>query len=92
LRSDKGALWENYLIAERIKFNHYRNHFYQFYFWRTTEQQEIDWIEETDGQIFAYEFKWQNANKVKLTKTFANAYPYHTFKAIDKENYWEFVM
>lgn len=92
LRNDKGALWENYLIAERIKFNHYRNHFYQFYFWRTTEQQEIDWIEETDGQISAYEFKWQNAAKAKLTKTFANAYPNHTFKAIDKENYWEFVM
>lgn len=92
LRNDKGALWENYLIAERIKFNHYRNHFYQFYFWRTTEQQEIDWIEESDGQISAYEFKWQNAAKAKLTKTFANAYPNHTFKAIDKENYWEFLV
>ncbi|WP_276979854.1 ATP-binding protein [Flavobacterium filum] len=92
LRNDKGALWENYVIAERIKFNHYRNHFYQFYFWRTTEQQEIDWIEESDGQLSAFEFKWQNAAKAKLTKTFANAYPNHSFKAIDKENYWEFVM
>ncbi len=92
LRNDKGALWENYLIAERIKFNHYRNHFYQFYFWRTTEQQEIDWIEETDGQISAYEFKWQNAHKAKLSRTFANAYPNHNFKAIDKENYWEFLL
>lgn len=92
LRNDKGALWENYVISERLKFNHYRNYFFQFYFWRTTEQQEIDWIEESDGQLFAYEFKWLNAAKAKLTKTFANAYPNHSFKAIDKENYWEILM
>jgi uncharacterized protein len=92
LRDDVGKLWENYLVSERLKYLHNQQLKRSNYFWRTTQQQEIDYIEEYDNQLFAYEFKLQNANKAKLTKTFANAYPNHTFKAIDKENYWEFVM
>lgn len=92
LRNDKGALWENFLIAERIKFNHYRKHDFHFYFWRTTEQQEIDWIEEKDGHFNVFEFKWQNGAKAKISKSYTKAYPNHTFKAIDKENFWEFVV
>lgn len=92
LRNDKGALWENFLIAERIKYNEYKMRLYHYYFWRTTEQQEIDWIEERNGHFNVFEFKWQNATKAKISKTFTKAYPNHTFKAIDKENYWDFVV
>jgi uncharacterized protein len=92
LRNDKGALWENFMISERIKYNEYRKYFFHFYFWRTREQQEIDWIEERNGHFAAFEFKWQHASKAKISKTFTNAYPNHSFHAIDRENYWDFVV
>jgi uncharacterized protein len=92
LRNDKGALWENFLIAERIKYNEYKMRLYHYYFWRTTEQQEIDWIEKRNGHFNVFAFKWQNVAKAKISKTFTKAYPNHTFKAIDKENYWDFVV
>jgi uncharacterized protein len=92
LRNDKGALWENFMISERIKYNEYRKYFFHFYFWRTREQQEIDWIEERNGHFAAFEFKWQHAAKAKISKTFTNAYPNHSFHAIDRENYWDFVV
>ncbi len=90
-RIDIGQLWENYLVSERKKYlnNSEQNH--QLYFWRTKQQQEIDLIEINKDEIFAFEFKWQNAKKVRLSKTFSNTYT-NTFKAIDKENYWEFVV
>ena len=62
LRNDKGALWENFLISERIKCLHYHHIYANYYFWRTKQQQEIDWIEEQKGIISAYEFKWNNKN------------------------------
>jgi predicted AAA+ superfamily ATPase len=88
-RTDKGALWENYLVSERMKFIHYHRLFSASYFWRTTQQQEIDYIEERDGMLHAYEFKWNNP--AKLPKTFSSAYPNHTFLAITKNNYLDFV-
>jgi hypothetical protein len=91
LRQDKGALWENFLLAERLKHNAYRRHFYSPYFWRTTGQQEIDYIEEYDGKLFAYEFKWKSPRKPRFPKTFLDAYPNSSTEVITKENYHAFV-
>ena len=69
LRNDIGNLWENFLISERVKNNAYHNKNAKYYFWRTTQKQEIDFIEEIDGKLFAYEFKYnpkKNANKMPV--------------------------
>ena len=58
LRNDAGALWENFFISERIKRNHYQQHYCNIYFWRTKSQLEIDYIEEQNGQMTAFEMKW----------------------------------
>ena len=90
LRNDKGALWENFLISERIKYLHYHHIYANYYFWRTKQQQEIDWIEEQNGTISAYEFKWNNKSKTKIPKKFIEAYDAKT-KIIDRENFIDFV-
>lgn len=74
LRNDVGALWENFLMSERLKRNAYENNRVQSYFWRTFAGQEIDYIEEADGKISAFEFKWSPKAKVKFSKTFLNEY------------------
>ena len=66
LRQDTGALWENFLISERIKQLEYNESYGNSYFWRTTQQQEIDYIEEHSGKLFCYEFKWNENKKAKL--------------------------
>lgn len=93
LRSDIGALWENFLISERIKNNTYHNKHAKYYFWRTTQKQEIDFIEEVDQNLFAYEFKY-NPKKVnsKCPVTFSNNYPNVPFDVITSENYMDFVL
>lgn len=91
LRNDIGALWENYLILERMKFKMYHDIDTSSYFWRTTAQQEIDYLEEYDGKLFAYEFKWQNAKKAKISSTFYKAYPEATTSIIDKSNMDDFI-
>jgi uncharacterized protein len=74
-RQDMGALWENYLVSERSKSNSYGMFYGNAYFWRTKEQQEIDYIEEVDGVLSAYEFKWKEKANQRITKTFSRAYP-----------------
>lgn len=92
LRSDIGNLWENFLISERIKNNAYHNINAKYYFWRTTQKQEIDFIEETDGRFFAYEFKYNpKKTHAKCPLTFSNNYPEIPFSVITKENYLDFV-
>ena len=93
LRSDIGALWENFLISEKIKNNAYHNKHAKYYFWRTTQKQEIDFIEEVDQNLFAYEFKY-NPKKVnsKCPVTFSNNYPNVPFEVITSENYMDFVV
>ncbi len=91
LREDTGALWENYLIAERRKKIEYNRLFYNTYFWRTTRQQEIDYIEEHDGQLDTYEFKWNKNAKSRLPKSFSTAYANTNFKLITPENYMDFI-
>lgn len=89
LRSDMGALWENFFIAERKKRNHYKEHFCNSYFWRTTQQQEIDLVEECDGQMTAFEMKWNPEKKARFPKSFLEAYPVKETIVITPENYLE---
>ncbi len=92
LRQDKGALWENFLVSERQKYIHYNNIYNKVYFWRTMQQQEIDYIEESDGRLYAFEFKWGKSKNVHLPKTFSNAYPKSNFSCITKDNYLDFLL
>jgi predicted AAA+ superfamily ATPase len=92
LRNDIGFLWENYLVSERQKYNAYNQLNKSSFFWRTVNQQELDLIEEFGGQLHAYEFKWNSRKKVKLTKTFQNAYPDATFQVITQDNIHEFLL
>lgn len=89
-RNDIGALWENFIIGERLKRQSYLNQYANYYFWRTWSQQEIDLIEEHDGQLFAYEFKWQAQNE-SAPKAWREAYPNSAFNIIDSNNYLAFV-
>ena len=92
LRTDIGALWENFIISERIKYLHYNNLWANSYFWRTQDQQEIDYIEERDGILFAYEIKWNAKKKPFLSKSFANTYPKHEYTIINPQNYEQFLI
>lgn len=91
LRTDTGALWENWLMTERLKYLHYNKIYCSRYFWRTHAQQEIDYIEERDGQLVAFEFKWNSRAKGKISKTFTNNYPGATGKIITPDNMEEFI-
>lgn len=91
LRGDTGALWENFLIAERMKRNHYSGHYANSFFWRTKEQQEIDYIEEADGSLLAAEFKWRTATKAKIPVSFSRHYPGSKELIVTPENYVDFV-
>ncbi len=91
LRTDKGALWENFLISERIKQIEYKQSLARIYFWRTKQQQEVDFVEEKSGKIYGFEFKWNNKKKVKLPKTFVEVYNAES-KVVDINNFREFVI
>lgn len=91
-RMDVGALWENFLVSERMKYIAYNQHYCNSYFWRTREQKEIDYIEEYDGALHAYEFKFNPRKDAKIPKGFATAYPGATFKEITPANFEEFLL
>jgi predicted AAA+ superfamily ATPase len=91
LRQDVGALWENFMVSERVKQNSYTRDFRKIYFWRTKTQQEIDLLEEKDGILYAFEFKWNSKRQVTIPKSFANTYPDHHFEVISSGNYMEFL-
>ncbi len=90
LRQDTGSLWENFLISERLKQNSYKNRYTKMYFWRTKQQQEVDLVEENNGKITGFEFKWNAKKKLRLPRTFVNEYN-ATEKIIDRNNFREFV-
>jgi predicted AAA+ superfamily ATPase len=90
-RTDKGALWENFLISERLKLQGYYQQYTSNYFWRTVQKQEIDFIEERDGKIYAYEFKWNSRGKNKIPSSFLREYNANG-QVIDLQNFREFVM
>ncbi len=91
LRNDKGALWENFLVTERMKYREYHRLPANRFFWRTIQQQEIDLIEETGGQLFAYEFAWNHNGRKRLPKSFLENYSAEG-RIIDRSNFREFVM
>jgi len=91
LRQDVGALWENWLISERKKTLHYQGIQANTFFWRTQDQQEIDYIEERDGKMWAFEMKWSSKAKPAFSKTFTQAYPEHELLCINRDNYFEWL-
>ncbi len=91
LRSDMGALWENMMVVERLKRNSYRQNYTHTYFWRNTDRQEIDLVEETDGRLTAFEFKWNPRAKAAMPASFAKAYPGAEWKVVTPDNFWDFV-
>lgn len=91
LRNDVGALWESYIISERIKQSSYHSDYTQFYFWRTYQQQEIDLIEFENGQLRAFEVKYSTPRKIKTPSAFAAAYPETRVQLISKDNFGEYL-
>jgi predicted AAA+ superfamily ATPase len=89
-RQDKGALWENFLVSERMKQLSYTQSIAKPYFWRTTTQQEIDYIEINADKVSAFEFKWATTKKAKLPKSFSDAYN-PSFLVVNKDNFREFL-
>ncbi|MFV8334863.1 ATP-binding protein [Flavobacterium sp. RSP29] len=90
-RTDVGDLWENYLAVERVKKQNYLKIKTNNYFWRTYDQQELDWLEEKGEDLAGFEFKWNETKKVKIPAAFAKAYPEATFEVINKSNYLDFI-
>ena len=92
LRNDIGNLFENFVINEMRKQNEYKQTYANFYFWRNTDQKEIDLIVEKNNELATYEIKWNANKKVKLTKSFSNIYENYTFNVINKDNFFEFIV
>jgi len=90
LRNDVGALWENFLVSERVKRNHYHRIFANRYFWRTKQQQELDYVEEKDGVISGFEFKWNPNAAVRIPKNFIDTYSAEV-TIVTNDNFREFV-
>lgn len=90
LRDDVGKLWENFLVVERLKKQAYHSIFANNYFWRTWDQKEVDFVEEREGKLFGYEFKY-SPNKTKIPKEFIATYPSAKLEVINPENYLDFL-
>ena len=89
-RNDIGMLWENFLVMERIKKQHYYQIHSNNYFWRTYDQKEVDFVEERDGKLFGFEFKWK-AKKTKIQQEWLDTYKNASFEVINKENFLPFL-
>lgn len=90
LRNDTGALWENFLVSERLKRNSNAGIFANTYFWRTTSGKEIDYIEDAGGLISGFEFKWKKET-FSVPKEFLTGYPGSEVKLVNRENYHKFI-
>lgn len=91
-RTDQGQLWENFIIAERLKFLYFKRRRVNFWFWRTSDQAELDWIEEENGELRGFEFKYGTSTKAKIPKVFSINYPTAITKIITPENMNEFIL
>ena len=91
-RNDIGALWENFLVMERLKKQEYEALYSNNFFWRTYEGAKVDWIEERDGTLFAYEFKWNTKKKVLAPKDWTKHYEHSKFQVITPDNYLDFIV
>ena len=85
-RNDVGQLWENLMIAEHRKWLMYQGALSRVYFWRTYTGAEVDLIEENEGELFGYEYKW-GKRKVRLPKSFLETYPQATFSVVTPDNF-----
>lgn len=92
LRQDVGGLWENFCIIERLKYNQSRNFFSNQYFWRMYSGQEIDYIEEYDGKLDGYEFKYSPKTKVRKPSKFLETYDNTSFNVVHRDNWFEFLI
>lgn len=92
IRNDIGALWENFCIVERVKYNQYNQKYVSSYFWRNYAQQEIDYIEESEGMLNTFEFKYNSSKKTKIPNSFATNYPNHTFEVVNTDNFSKFLL
>lgn len=90
LRNDEGSLWENFLIIERMKYNHYHQYYRHTYFWRVYTGAEMDYIEEGEGKLHAYEFKWKQKHS-RSRDSWLQAYPDAHFSLIHQDNYLSFI-
>ncbi|MCU0346082.1 MAG: ATP-binding protein [Saprospiraceae bacterium] len=91
VRRDIGQIWENYLLSERLKRNSYQRLSADYFFWRTYDQQELDFVERQGGKLSAFEFKWKE-QKVKKPTFFEKSYPEVPFQVVHKMNYMDFIM
>ncbi len=91
-RNDIGALWENFMFIERLKYRAYLPLYANMYFWRTYDKQEIDLVEEHGGKLYGYEFKWSGSKTASAPKAWADSYSKAGFKVIHSDNYQEFVL
>jgi predicted AAA+ superfamily ATPase len=91
-RNDTGNLFENFIVMERLKANAYLNRFTQSYFWRTYDSQEVDLVEETNGEIHGYEVKWSEAKKVKTPTAWKATYPGALMTLVNRDNYLSFIL
>jgi len=92
LRDDHGKLWENYVICERLKFQEIKQKQSLNYFWRTHSNQEIDWVEDRNGKLNAFEFKWKANKKTNAPIAWQKGYPKAKFDVITPENYLDFIV
>ncbi|HXK51694.1 MAG TPA: ATP-binding protein [Caldisericia bacterium] len=92
MRNDVGSLWENFLFIERMKKLEYSSIFANSFFWRTWDQKEIDYIEEKDGALYGYEFKWKSKNPSKGSKTFLETYSDSSLEVVTPENFFSFIL
>ncbi len=92
LRNDTGALWENFCIVERMKFNMNQRRFVNSWFWRTYDQKEVDYIEEEGGTMKAVEFKLKSGGSFKSSREFKANYPVATVMTVTRDNFWEFMI
>lgn len=90
-RNDLGQLWENFMIIERLKHRAYQSIYANSYFWRTYDQQEVDLVEERDGKLFGYEFKWSQNKTIRPPKNWGSAYPNSEFTVIHPGSYQDFI-
>lgn len=91
-RNDQGALWENFMVMERLKYRQYRSIYGNAYFWRTYQGQEVDLVEERDGDLHGFEFKFNPKARVSLPSSWRKTYPDASFQAVTPDNYQNFVL
>ena len=92
MRNDAGMLWENLMMSERVKRNSYTGSYAQMYFWRTHDQKEIDLVEDMDGRLTTFEFKWNEKKKAVQPRAFAESYPHSSYEVVTRETFWSFLL